>query len=616
MRHDPGDPHWPNRDRFVLSAGHACMLQYAALHLTGYDLSLDDLKAFRQWGSKTPGHPEMHHTPGVETTTGPLGQGVGNAVGMALAERMLAARFNRAGPRDRRPPHVLHLLGRRPEGGRLGRGGVARRAPRPRPADRASTTTTTSRSRATPPCRSPRTSAERSEATAGTCCASTTRGRSTRCARAVAEAHADPRPAHDHPAHPHRVRRAEQAGHGRAPTASRSAPTRSALTKRASAGPRTPSSSCPTRCAEHCDRRAQGEGAVDRAGRSAFDGLPRGAPRPRRRVRRARRPARCPTAGPTRIPTFTPDDGAMATRAAGGKVLQALAAAVPELVGGSADLAPSTSTLMKEHGSVTRRRLQRPQHPLGHPRARHGRGPERHGRPRRAARRFGARSSSSPTTCARRCGSPRSWACPSIYVWTHDSVGLGEDGPTHQPVEHADGAAAIPDLVCIRPGRRERDGLGVARRASSAPTGPTGLVLTRQGLPTLAATADGGTRPRGAYVLAEADGDLDAIVIATGLRGARCAGGARHAAGRGHRRARRVDAVVGAVRAAGRRLPRAGAAARGHRAGLGRGRRAVGWERWIGDRGHASASTGSAPRRRARSWRASSASRRRPWSRP
>ena len=97
MRYDPKAPHWPGRDRFVLSPGHACMLQYATLHLTGYDVSLDDLKQFRQWGSLTPGHPEVHHTPGIEVTTGPLGQGVGNIVGFALAERMLAARYNRPG---------------------------------------------------------------------------------------------------------------------------------------------------------------------------------------------------------------------------------------------------------------------------------------------------------------------------------------------------------------------------------------------------------------------------------------------------------------------------------------------------------------------------------------
>src|ERR1700751_4635652 len=95
LRHNPADPNWPNRDRFVLSAGHACILQYAALHLTGYDLSLDDLKQFRQWGSRTPGHPENPLTPGVETTTGPLGQGVANGVGFGVAERFLAQRYNR-----------------------------------------------------------------------------------------------------------------------------------------------------------------------------------------------------------------------------------------------------------------------------------------------------------------------------------------------------------------------------------------------------------------------------------------------------------------------------------------------------------------------------------------
>src|SRR6476646_3134526 len=97
LRHNPRDPKWPDRDRFVLSAGHGCMLLYSLLHLTGYDLTLDDLKAFRQWGSRTPGHPECHVTPGVDASTGPLGQGAANAVGMAMAERFLAGRYNRPG---------------------------------------------------------------------------------------------------------------------------------------------------------------------------------------------------------------------------------------------------------------------------------------------------------------------------------------------------------------------------------------------------------------------------------------------------------------------------------------------------------------------------------------
>ncbi len=106
LRANPQDPHWADRDRFVLSNGHACVLQYALLHLTGYDLTIEDLQQFRQWGSRTPGHPERGHTAGIEVTTGPLGQGISNAVGLAMAERFLAERYNRPGHCDRRPPHL------------------------------------------------------------------------------------------------------------------------------------------------------------------------------------------------------------------------------------------------------------------------------------------------------------------------------------------------------------------------------------------------------------------------------------------------------------------------------------------------------------------------------
>ena len=137
LRHAPTRPDWPDRDRFVLSAGHASMLLYSLLHLTGYDLPLDELEQFRQWGSRTPGHPEYGLTPGVEATTGPLGQGFANAVGMAIAERRLARGVQPARPRDRRPPDVRHLLRRRPPGGRRVRGGAPRRPPPARQADRA-----------------------------------------------------------------------------------------------------------------------------------------------------------------------------------------------------------------------------------------------------------------------------------------------------------------------------------------------------------------------------------------------------------------------------------------------------------------------------------------------
>ena len=125
LKHNPTNPQWPNRDRFVLSAGHGSMLLYALLHLTGYDLPLEEIKQFRQWGSRTPGHPEYGLTPGVEATTGPLGQGFANGVGMAIAERFLAEHFNRPGLPHRRPLHLRHRQRRRPDGGR--------RRPRRRP---------------------------------------------------------------------------------------------------------------------------------------------------------------------------------------------------------------------------------------------------------------------------------------------------------------------------------------------------------------------------------------------------------------------------------------------------------------------------------------------------
>ena len=134
LRHNPANPDWPNRDRFVLSAGHACILQYAALHLSGYNLSLEELKRFRQWESRTPGHPEHFLTEGVETTTGPLGQGFANGVGFAIADRFLAERYNRPHHDDRRPARLRDLLRRRPDGGRHDGGRVDRRPPRPRPA--------------------------------------------------------------------------------------------------------------------------------------------------------------------------------------------------------------------------------------------------------------------------------------------------------------------------------------------------------------------------------------------------------------------------------------------------------------------------------------------------
>ena len=385
---------------------------------------------------------------------------------------------------------------------------------------------------------------------------------------AVAEAPRRSAAEHDHPAHPHRARRAEQAGHGerarRAARRRRDPPDEARLrlargrrVLRARRGARSTATGAPR--ARRCRPRWA----------DAFDAYRAAHPDLAAEFERTQA-GTLPDDWADAVPSFTPDDGAMATRAAGGKVLQALAEAVPELVGGSADLAPSTSTLMKEYGSVEAGDYGGRNFHWGI--REHGMGSVLNGLTAHGGLRgFGATFLVFSDYMRPAVRLAAIMGMPVIYVWTHDSVWLGEDGPTHQPVEHVMSLRLIPDLVCFRP-CDANETAWAWRCAIERTDGPTGLQLTRQGLPTLAATADGGTA-RGAYVLADADGTLDAIVIAIGLRGARRAGGARHAAGRGHRRARRLDAVVGPVRAAGRRLPRAGAAAGGDGARLDRGRR-------------------------------------------
>ena len=227
--------------------------------------------------------------------------------------------------------------------------------------------------------------------------------------------------------------------------------------------------------------------------------LARGEPRARRPARPARRRASCPTAGTDALPVF-PAGKAVATRAASGEVLTALAAVLPELWGGSADLAGSNNTTMKGEPSFIP--AKRSTHEFagdqygrtlhfGIREHAHGRDPVRHRAARPDPRLRRHVPAVQPTTCAARCASPRSWACPATYVWTHDSIGLGEDGPTHQPVEHLAALRAIPGLDRRPPGRRQRDRRGVEGRSSSTPTGPVGLILTRQNVPTFPRGEDG-----------------------------------------------------------------------------------------------------------------------------
>jgi len=583
LRHDPADPAWPDRDRFVLSAGHGSMLLYALLHLTGYDLPLDEIKRFRQWGSKTPGHPEYGLTPGVEATTGPLGQGVANAVGMAIAERHLAARFNR--PDNAIVDHYTYAIcsdGDLMEGvaaeavslaghlglGRLvmlyddnvvtlaGKAALSFSEDVPRRFEGYGWHTVVvpdgnDLDQVDKAVREARAEAERPSLIA---------------VRTVI-GYGAPKKAGTHEAH------GEPLGEEELRAA-----------KQALGWPVEPAFLLPEPALARF-REARTRGAQLRAEwRARFDAWAAAHPDLAAQWRDGQ--ARALTAGwDADLPAFKPD-APTATRDASGAVLAAVSPRLPHLIGGDADLAPSTKTLVKTAGSFLR----------GHYEGRHL---------HFGVREHGMGSIANGITYHGGllvfCGTFFTFSdymrpavrlaalseLPVVYVWTHDSIGLGEDGPTHQPIEHLPALRAMPNLVVIRPGDANETvvawKVALARRH-----GPTALVLTRQKVPVLDrqvyAPADGAAR--GAYVLADAPGGPpEAILIGTGSE-VQLVTGAQTALARDGLRTRAVSMpsweLFEAQPAEYREsvLPRAlrrrlavEAAAR------------FGWERWVGDQG-------------------------------
>ena len=533
LRHDPRDPGWPDRDRFVLSAGHASALLYSLLFLTGYDLTLEDLKRFRQWGSRTPGHPERGHTPGVEVTTGPLGQGFANAVGMAMAERWLAATFNRPGHEVvGHRTWVLASDGDLMEGVvaeaaslagdlRLGRLVVLYDANRVTLSATTDVTFTEDVGARFEACGWHVQHVDGHDVAAVDAALSVARAEETRPSLVVARTHLgfgspgrqDTFQAHGEPLGAEETLR----------------------TKRALGWPESPAFHLPEE-ALRVFREAVARGAAAQA-----------AWQDRRGAHRVAHPAvaadleRClagelPAGWEERLPAFGPADGPMATRDAGGKVLAALAAAVPNLIGGSADLDPSTRTMLKGLGDFG-----------CPPRAGAGDGPPTQGLAGGgvgyAGRNlhFGIREHAMTailTGLAHHGGvlpfgatflTFADYMRPGvrlaalsgahvIYVWTHDSIALGEDGPTHQPVEQLAGLRAMPNLILLRPADANEtvEAWRVALRHAG---GPVGLVLSRQKLPVLdrSALAPAAGVARGGYVLADAgSAPPELILIATG----------------------------------------------------------------------------------------------------
>jgi transketolase len=533
LRHNPKNPKWPDRDRFVLSGGHGSMLLYSLLHLTGYDLTLDDIKRFRQWGSRTPGHPESGLTPGVEVTTGPLGQGFGNSVGMAMVERWLAATFNR--PDHTIVDHYTYVIasdGDMMEGVaaeaaslaghlRLGRLIVLYDA---NLITLSGTTNVTFTEDVGARFEAYGWHVQRIDGNdVGAVDSALTAARAVgdRPSLIVARTHIgfgsphrqDTFQAHGEPLGADEVR----------------------ATKRALGWSEDRTFYIPDEALREfrktVERGAELEGAWQRrvdAHRAAHPDLAT-------QFSRALS-GELPEGWEATLPTITPKDGEMATRDAGNKVLNALAGVVPNLIGGSADLDPSTRTNMKGQGDFE----PPPLSAAGDGMAPQGVSGGVWGYAGRNIH-FGVRehAMAAALTGAALHGGVRPYGAtfltfsdymrPSlrlaalskarvIYIWTHDSIGLGEDGPTHQPIEHLPSLRAIPNMIILRPADATET-VEAWRIALKHVGGPVGLVFTRQKLPVLdrSALAPAAGVARGAYVLAEAGGSpLDVILIATG----------------------------------------------------------------------------------------------------
>ncbi len=515
LKHDPGDPNWPDRDRFVLSAGHGSMLLYSLLHLTGYAISLDDLKQFRQWGSKTPGHPEVHVTPGVEATTGPLGQGVANAVGMAIAERRLASLFNRPGF-SLVDHHTYALVGDGDlmEGisaeasslaGHLGLGKLIvlyddNQVTLDGPASLAFSEDVGRRYEAY-----------------GWQVLEVERGDTD--LEAIDQALIAAR---SETARPSLVMVRTTLGYGSPNKSGKSAAHGSplgsaevALTRQALSWPLDEPFAVPERAAAHL-RRAVEQGALARAkwGQSLAE-YAREFPDLAALWRQAWA-LELPEGWDHGLPAYRAGD-AVATRTAGGGALNAIATKIPYLLGGDADLSVSTSTALTSLGSFEASSGQGRNLHFGvreHAMAGIANGIAYHG---------GLRSFVATFLCFSDYMRPSIrlaalGGLPVIYVWTHDSIGLGEDGPTHQPVEHLMSLRTIPGFTLIRPADATET-VAAWKVAIQSTHGPVGLVLSRQKLPVIDRTRHGAASglERGAYVLAEAGGSKPRLIlIATG----------------------------------------------------------------------------------------------------
>lgn len=514
LKHNPKDPYWADRDRFVLSGGHASMLIYGLLYLTGYDLDIEDIKNFRQWGSKTPGHPEYGLVPGVETTTGPLGQGFTNAVGMALAERHLAAIYNKA--EKEIVDHYTYIM--------CGDGDMMEGVT----SEAASFAGHTGLSKLICIYDDNKISIEGSTDIAFTedvadrfkaynwHVNTVEDGNDTRAIlKALQEAKEEKeRPSiillRTHIAFGSPNKQDSPSAHGE-PLGEEEI----RLTKKNLGWPEDPAFTIPEQALDYFRGCIEKGENAQRLWKERFDNYRGSYTDLADRWTRAMEGV-LESDWDADLPVFNVDDGPMATRAASGKVLNAIAENLPTLIGGSADLAPSNKTLIEsshdfQKGSYDGRNI-----------------------------RFGVREHSMAGILSGialhkglipyggtflvfadymrpsiRLGGLME--LPVIYVFTHDSIAVGEDGPTHQPIEHLASLRTIPGMTVIRPADASET-VEAWRQAITISNGPVALILSRQKLPILDRSkySPAVDLAKGAYILVDSDGTPDIILVATG----------------------------------------------------------------------------------------------------
>ncbi len=522
LKHDPADPAWPDRDRFVLSAGHGSMLVYSLLHLAGYDLSLDDLKAFRATGSKTPGHPEVKHTEGVEATTGPLGQGLAMAVGLAMAERHLAATFNT-------PDHVVvnHHTYVIASDGDLQEGVTNEASSLAGTQGVGTLVVLYDDNEVSIDGRTSLSFTEDVPARYEALGWHVVRDVDGHDREAVARAISTARNTLDRPS---LIQCRTTIGYGSPNRAGTSSIHSDALgedevnaTKDNLGIPREPTFFVPDDATVLLREQAERGRAARQEWTERLDRLAQDDPDSAREVhRRLDGRGALPDGWDAALPAFETDAKGLATRKASGMTLDALAAVLPELVGGSADLTPSNNTLAKGMTAMD----------AGDPAGRyvhygireHGmaavmNGMALHG----GVRPYGGTFLIFSDYCKPAVRLAALMRTNTVFVFTHDSVGLGQDGPTHQPVEQLAGLRAIPHLLTVRPADANETAAAWALAIEQIDR-PTALALSRQNLPTLPGTKEAARAgvARGGYVVADCAGTPDVILVAAGSEVSLC----------------------------------------------------------------------------------------------